>query len=115
MNAVPAMTTDSARTIATCFALAAFAVAIFAGVSAGVDAAQILLRAVLSMVVCYPVGMLAGMACEGVIRAHASANSIATTGESVESVPANISSAPTSGQSAARSEAPEATRSRAAA
>jgi hypothetical protein len=65
------MSMDTGRIIAACFALAAFSVAIVAGLASGNDAAQILLRAVLVLLVCHPVGLVAGMICESVIRSHA--------------------------------------------
>ena len=63
-------TVDTGRLIAGCFALAAFAVAIVAGLGAGHDAAQVLLRATIAMMLCYPVGLVAGMVCERVMRSH---------------------------------------------
>jgi hypothetical protein len=63
-------TVDTARLIAGCFALAAFAVAIVAGLGAEHGAAQVLLRSVIAMMLCYPVGLVAGMVCERVMRAH---------------------------------------------
>lgn len=67
------MRIEAGRIIASCFALTAFAVALVAGISGGNDAAQILLRAVIAMVVCYPVGLIAGLICERVIQAHVTA------------------------------------------
>lgn len=58
------------RVIAGCFALSAFAVAIFAGLASQNATAQILLRAVLAMIVCYPVGLLIGWVCEWVVAGH---------------------------------------------
>ena len=65
------MNMETGRVIAACFALAAFSVAIVAGLASGNDTAQILLRAVLMLLVCQPVGMVAGMICESVVRSHA--------------------------------------------
>ncbi len=64
------MTIVSSKIIAGCFALCAFAVAIVAGLASGNSAAQILLRAILAMLVCYPVGFIAGLVCEYVVRSH---------------------------------------------
>ncbi len=55
------MTASPGHVIAGCFALAAFAVAVLAGLAGGHGAAPILLRALVSMVVCYPVGIVIGM------------------------------------------------------
>jgi len=64
------ISTETPRVIAGCFALAAFAVATLAGLSGGAPAAQVLLNAVMAMMLCYPVGLVAGMVCDRVIRAH---------------------------------------------
>ena len=64
----------TAKLIAGCFALSAFAVAILAGLSSENTTAQILQRAVLSMIVCYPVGLIVGMVCERVIVSHVKAH-----------------------------------------
>jgi hypothetical protein len=71
------MNADTGRVIAGCFALAAFAVAIIAGISAGKDAAQVLLHAVIAMMLCYPVGLVAGMVCDREVRAHIEAEGAA--------------------------------------
>ncbi len=63
------MTGGSAKTIAACFALSAFAVAILAGLSANLEASQIMWRAFIVMVVCYPVGLIVGVICQRVVRA----------------------------------------------
>ena len=72
------MNAMTAKVIAGCFALSAFSVAILAGLASENTTAQILQRAVLSMIVCYPVGLIIGMVCERVIvshiRAHERAN-----------------------------------------
>jgi hypothetical protein len=75
MNAPVIMSPATGRVIASCFALAAFAIALFAGLFGGNDAAQILLRAVTAMIVCYPVGVIVGMICDGVIHSHVAAKS----------------------------------------
>ncbi len=56
------------RVMAGCFALSAFAVAIVAGMAGYGSAADILSRALIAMVLCYPVGMIAGMICERVVN-----------------------------------------------
>jgi hypothetical protein len=71
---------ETGRVIAACFALAAFSVAIVAGLASGNDAAQILLRAVVVLLVCQPVGTVAGMICEGVVRSHAQREAAAQDG-----------------------------------
>ena len=71
------------RTFASSFALAAFAVAVLAGLARDVDAAQILLRAIAAMIVCYVVGRLAGKMCEQAIRRHAPAKSSDASADSV--------------------------------
>ena len=53
--------------IAACFSLAAFAVAILAGLVSGNGAISILVRAVLAMIVCYPVGLIIGLVCQRVV------------------------------------------------
>ena len=64
----------AASTIAGCFALAAFVVAIIAGLSSGNPAHAILWRAVIAMIVCYPVGFGVGMVAQHVIREHVEAH-----------------------------------------
>ena len=46
------------RAVAACFALIAFSVAVLAGLAAGNDAMTVLLRSLVIMVVCYPLGLL---------------------------------------------------------
>lgn len=62
------------RVISACFALASFAVAILAGLASENPASRILGRALIAMMVCYPVGMLVGMVCERIIAAHIEAH-----------------------------------------
>jgi hypothetical protein len=64
------MSSSVSRAIAGCFALAAFATAILAGVLAHNPTSTVLVRALLCMLVCYPVGLLIGLACDRVIRHH---------------------------------------------
>ena len=56
------------KAIAGCFALAAFSVAVIAGLASDNTAASILTRALFAMVVCYPVGLLVGFVCRHVIE-----------------------------------------------
>ncbi len=53
--------------IGACFSLAAFAVAIVAGLTSGNGAVSILVRAVIAMIVCYPVGLIIGLVCQRVV------------------------------------------------
>lgn len=62
---------ETRRTLASSFALAAFAVAVLAGLARDVDAAQILLRAIAAMIACYIAGRVAGRMCEHAIRSRA--------------------------------------------
>lgn len=71
------MSSVSSKVIAACFALAAFAVAILAGLSANAAPAQVLWRAVVAMFVCYPVGLIAGVICHRVVEAHVAAHKAA--------------------------------------
>jgi len=64
------MTGAASRAIAGCFALAAFAVAVLAGLAGGNTAVSILTRAILAMVICYPVGLVVGLVCQHVIEQH---------------------------------------------
>ncbi len=56
--------------IAGCFALSAFVVSIISGLAAQNGAVTILFRAVLALVICYPLGLLVGAVCHRVIDAH---------------------------------------------
>ncbi len=58
------------RIIASCFSLAAFSVAVLSGVAQDNPAAGVLVRAMISMVVCYPVGWGVGRLCQFVINNH---------------------------------------------
>ena len=60
----------ASKAIAGCFALAAFSVAVIAGLASDNTAASILMRALFAMVVCYPVGLLVGFVCRHVIEQH---------------------------------------------
>ena len=61
------MTGVLSNVLAGCFAMAAFAVAILAGLAGGNSPASILLRAVIAMIVCYPVGLMIGLAVQRVV------------------------------------------------
>ena len=56
--------------IAACFGLAAFTVAILSGLASGNAAASVLLRAVIAMTLCYPVGLVVGLICQRVLAEH---------------------------------------------
>ena len=79
------MTCVAGRAIAGCFALAAFSVAVVAGLAGGNTATAILVRALIAMIVCYPLGMLVGVLCRRVIDQHLAEQS-AESAEKVEDV-----------------------------
>lgn len=56
--------------IAGCFALSAFTVAIIAGVAGANSAFDVVWRALLAMLLCYPVGYVVGMLCERTVDDH---------------------------------------------
>ena len=58
------------KLIAACFALAAFAVALIAGMLSGNSATQIVLNAIIVLIVCYPIGWMAGLLCQYVVHEH---------------------------------------------
>jgi hypothetical protein len=62
------------RIIAACLALSAFAVSVIAGVAAGNDASLVLTRAMIAMILCYPVGFIVGIVCERVVEWHVAAH-----------------------------------------
>jgi hypothetical protein len=64
----------AASTIAACFALAAFAVAVVAGLASGNPAASVLGRAIAAMVICYPAGLAVGYVAQRVISEHIEAH-----------------------------------------
>jgi hypothetical protein len=64
----------AATTIAACFALAAFAVAVVAGLASGNPAASVLGRAIAAMVICYPVGLAIGYVAQRIIGEHIEAH-----------------------------------------
>ncbi len=65
------------RVIAGCFALAAFAVAVVAGVAGSNPPTVVLGRALMAMLLCYPVGFLVGLICQHAINEHLRANEAA--------------------------------------
>ena len=69
------MTGAASRAVAGCFALAAFAVAVVAGLAGGNAPSAILVRALIAMVVCYPMGLVIGLVCQHVIEEHVKARS----------------------------------------
>ena len=69
----------ASRAVAGCFALAAFAVAVVAGLAGGNTTASILVRALIAMAVCYPVGLVIGLMCQRVVEEHARNQPIAGT------------------------------------
>lgn len=77
---MPRLRTDITSVVAGVFALSSFTVAVLAGLLGGNDMTVILVRAVLALTVCYPVGMLAGALLSKVmedgLRDHAQANPI---------------------------------------
>jgi len=66
-----------AKTVAGMFALAGFAVAMIAGIAAGNTAMRTLLTAVVSMIVCHVVGVLAAAVLDRVVREHLTTSSTA--------------------------------------
>ncbi len=60
----------SSKVVAATLSLAAFAVAIVAGLAGGNDSAGVLVNALICMVVCHPVGMILGAIGERVVREH---------------------------------------------
>ncbi len=60
-----------ATAVGASFALTAFAVAILAGLFAGNAADLILQRAILALLLCYPVGLFFGMVCRRIVEDHA--------------------------------------------
>ena len=79
------MTPVAGKAIAGCFALAAFSVAVVAGLAGGNTAAAILVRALIAMIACYPLGLLVGVLCRHVIEQHL-AEQNAESEEKVEDV-----------------------------
>ena len=63
-----------ATTIAGLFALSAFAVAILAGLASDNSAQSVLTRALLAMLVCYPIGLAVGMIAFQLVDEHVEAH-----------------------------------------
>ena len=64
------MTRSVGSVVAGCFAMAGFAVAVIAGLTSGNPTTSILIRALIAMVACYPVGLLIGVICQQVVKDH---------------------------------------------
>ena len=79
-------------TVAASFALAAFAVAITAGIGAGNDSAQILIRALVAMFLAYPVGLFIGMICSRIVREHVEAGLVTSIGSGEAQEPMDATS-----------------------
>ncbi len=60
--------------IAGCFSLSAFAVAVVAGLSAQNPVSSILVRALIAMILCYPVGLIIGLICQRLMNDHIDAH-----------------------------------------
>ena len=58
------------RMIAAIFALAAFVVAVIAGLAAGNPASRVLMVAIMGLIVCYALGSVAGAIGEWVVSEH---------------------------------------------
>ena len=70
-QSIDRLSTPLPRLVATCFALAAFAIALLGGLVAGNETMLALVRALLALIVCYPVGRAVGLVCRRVISEHA--------------------------------------------
>ena len=57
-----------ASTVAGIFSLSAFTVSVLAGLSSGNGATSILVRALIAMAVCYPIGLAVGLVADRVVR-----------------------------------------------
>ncbi len=68
------MSRAPSNVIAACFALAAFAVAVVAGIAGGNPATSILVRALIAMIGCYPAGLIIGLICARVMTDHIQAH-----------------------------------------
>ena len=68
------MSKTPSSAIAGCFALSAFAVAVVAGLAAQNPASSILFRALIAMIVCYPVGLIIGLICQRLMFDHIDAH-----------------------------------------
>ncbi len=54
--------------------MAAFAVAVLAGLAGGNSAVSILIRALIAMIGCYPIGLMIGVICQRVMTDHIQAH-----------------------------------------
>lgn len=68
--AAPKGRRGAAPKVGACFALAAFAVAMVAGLEAGLPMLTVLARGVLVLVICYPVGIAIGLIIDRIIADH---------------------------------------------
>ncbi len=93
------MTGVLSNVLAGCFAMAAFAVAILAGLAGGNAPASILLRALIAMIVCYPVGLMIGLAVQRVVSDQLEAQQKAIDDED-EAKPAEASATEQSAETA---------------
>jgi len=77
---MPRLRTDITSVVAGIFALSAFTVALLAGLLSGNELMVILVRAIMALIVCYPVGLLAGALLSNVmeagLRSHALLNPV---------------------------------------
>lgn len=80
----------AAGTVAGCFALAAFAVAIVAGLATGNPPHVVMWRALLALVACYPVGLAVGLVAQHIVEQHVEAHRVANpdTSDGDETPPA---------------------------
>ena len=58
----------AATTVAGAFALTAFAVAVLAGLGSGNPATSVLVRALMAMLVCYPIGLALGTIAQRLVQ-----------------------------------------------
>ena len=75
------MSGKSSNVIAGCFAMASFAVAVLSGLFIDNPASAVLGRALVCMLLCYPVGLLVGLVCQRVVTAHIDAHRMANPAE----------------------------------
>jgi hypothetical protein len=80
ISQMPPLRTEVTSVVAGVFALASFMVALLAGMFGGNEMMTILVRAIIALIVCYPVGMIAGALLSKVIadgvRDHVQVNPI---------------------------------------
>ena len=68
------MSKTPSKVIAGCFAMAAFAVAVLAGLAGDNSAVSILIRALIALIGCYPIGLMIGVVCQRVMTDHIQAH-----------------------------------------